>query len=226
MDLQEKKLELAKKYKATRYAINDAILEAFLKVPREEFVLPKYRNQAYDDHPLPIMENQTISAPHMCVLILSYGRFEPNSSQKVLEVGTGSGYQAALIAELLGPKGKVFSIERIEKVAEFAQKNLERTGYADRVTVICADGTKGWPEPDVPPFDRIVITAAGPTIPPPLVNQLKLGGFLYMPLGEPFQIQHWIEVEKVSDDEIIKRSLSTVAFVPLIGKYGIVEKEF
>ncbi|MHA2344150.1 MAG: protein-L-isoaspartate(D-aspartate) O-methyltransferase [Candidatus Hodarchaeales archaeon] len=227
MDLQKKKERLAHKFRATKYAINEDIVQAFLKVPREEFVLDKYRGQAYDDHPLPILSSQTISAPHMCVLILSYGRFEPNSSQSVLEIGSGSGYQAALIAELLGDKSHVYSIERLDKVAEFAQKNLERTGYIDRVTVICADGTQGYPDSGVSPFDRIIITAAGPNIPPPLIDQLKIqGGFLYMPLGQPGMVQEWIEVERISKEKIIERSLSTVAFVPLIGEYGIKESQY
>ncbi|MFW9927820.1 MAG: protein-L-isoaspartate(D-aspartate) O-methyltransferase [Candidatus Thorarchaeota archaeon] len=225
MDLLEKKKRLAHHYRVTKYAISEEIAQAFLEVPREEFVLEKYRDQSYEDHPLPIMENQTISAPHMCVLILSYGRFTPQKKQKVLEIGTGSGYQAALFAELLGNNSEVYSIERLEKVAEFAQRNLERTGYGDRVTVICADGTKGYPEGTVGPFDRIIITAAGPRIPPPLLEQLAIDGYLYMPLGEPGMIQDWIEVHKISTDKIVEKSLSSVAFVPLVGEYGIKESK-
>ena len=224
-DLQQKKEELATKYRVNGYAASEDIVQAFLKVPREEFVLPEFLNQAYDDNPLPIMAKQTISAPHMCVLILSYCRLVASKHEpilKILEVGTGSGYQAALIAELLGDKGRVYTMERLDPVAEFAQQNLERTGYADSVTVACADGTEGWPEPDIPPFDRIIVTAAAPQIPPPLIEQLKIGGWFYMPRGNP-GYQDWIEVEKVSDHELKERVLTAVSFVPLIGKYGLPE---
>ena len=224
-DLQQKKEELAVKYRLNGYAASEEIVQTFLKVPREDFVLPEFINQTYDDNPLPIMAKQTISAPHMCVLILSYCRLvltKEESVLKVLEVGTGSGYQAALIAELLGDKGRVYTMERIDSVAEFAQQNLERTGYGDIVTVVSADGTEGWPEPNIPPFDRIIITAAAPQIPPPLIDQLKIGGWLYMPRGNS-SYQDWIEVEKISEHELKERILTTVSFVPLIGKYGLPE---
>ncbi|HKZ40812.1 MAG TPA: protein-L-isoaspartate(D-aspartate) O-methyltransferase [Candidatus Hodarchaeales archaeon] len=223
IDLLEAKKTLAEKFRYTGYAATNEILNAFLTVPREEFVLEELRNRAYEDTPLPIMAQQTISAPHMCVLILSYGRFAPNSGQKVMEVGTGSGYQAALFAELLGPKSHVYTVERLDVVAEFAQRNLERTGYGDRVTVVCADGTKGYPEIEKSPFDRIVITAAGPKVPTPLLNQLTVGGLLFMPKGQVHAWQEFVEIEKVSEEEYREKSLSTVAFVPLIGEHGYPE---
>lgn len=225
MDLLKKKQLLAKKFIRNNTAKSDEIIQAFLKVPREEFVLEKYIDSAYDDHALPILESQTISAPHMCLYILSFGRFESGSSQKILEIGSGSGYQAALIAELLGKKSHIYSIERLDKLAEFAQKNLEQTGYGDRVTVICADGTLGYPNPEIPPFDRIIITAAGPRVPPPLIDQLKVGGYLYMPLGHPGLVQEWIEAEKTANHEFVKKSLLSVGFVPLVGEHGVSEKQ-
>ncbi|MHA2363436.1 MAG: protein-L-isoaspartate(D-aspartate) O-methyltransferase [Candidatus Hodarchaeales archaeon] len=218
-DLEEQKKRLAESYLRSKYAKNQTVADAFLSVPREEFVLPKQRRSAYQDTPLPLMKQQTISAPHMCVLILSYGKFSPG--HRVLEIGTGSGYQAALMAEMVKPTGQVYTIERIMDLAEFAQQNLEKTGYAESVTVIAGDGTEGWPEPDIPPFDRIIITAAGPQIPPPLIEQLKINGSLHMPLGQPFRFQEWIEVEKISETEIRKRTHTGVSFVPLIGKYGV-----
>ena len=158
----------------------------------------------------------------MCMLILSYGDFRPG--QKVLEVGSGTGYQAALISELVSPGGLVYGIERHDILAEFGMMNLERTGYSDRVLVIAGDGTLGWPDNEVPPFDRIVITAAGPQIPQPLINQLKIGGKLFMPLGDVYIFQNWIEVTKLSENEIKRKNLIEVRFVPLIGRYGLKEE--
>lgn len=220
-------LEKAKKQLADRFKKNGIIAEgriynAFLRVPREEFVPDEAREHAYEDHPLQIARNQTISAPHMCMLILSYGDFKPG--QKVLEVGSGTGYQVALIAELVKPGGLVYGIERHDILAELGMVNLERTGYSDNVLVIAGDGTLGWPDNEVPPFDRIVITAAGPTIPQPLIDQLKIGGKLYMPLGDVFLYQNWIEVEKLSENEIKRKNLVEVRFVPLIGRYGLKEE--
>ncbi|OLS28119.1 MAG: Protein-L-isoaspartate O-methyltransferase [Candidatus Heimdallarchaeota archaeon LC_3] len=222
MDLLKKKELLVKKFRESNTAKNEAIIQAFLKVPREEFVLKNYIQNTYDDHALPIMASQTISAPHMCIYILSFGRFELGI-QKVLEIGAGSGYQAALMAELLGKNAHIYSIERLDLLAEFAQKNLERTGYGDRVTVICADGTRGYPDLEIPPFDRIIITAAGPQVPPPLIDQLIINGYLYMPLGHPGLFQEWIEAKKIADHKFIKKSLLSVGFVPLVGEYGVSE---
>ena len=220
--LDKEKKHLADQFRKNGYIIDKVIYEAFLKVPREEFVLEEDRQHAYEDHPLPVLRNQTISAPHMCMLILSYGDFRPG--QKVLEVGSGTGYQAALIAELVGPDGLVYGIERHDILAEFGMMNLERTGYSDRVLVIAGDGTLGWPDNEVPPFDRIVITAAGPQIPQPLINQLKTGGKLFMPLGDVYIFQNWIEVIKLSENEIKRKNLIEVRFVPLIGRYGLKEE--
>jgi len=215
----EQKQKLADLYLQAKYAGNQKIVDAFLKVPRESFVLSSDSYRAYQDTPLPLMKGQTISAPHMCILILTYGKFEPG--QLVLEIGIGSGYQSALIAELIGPTGHVYGIELVDELAEFGMRNLEKTGYSNNVTIIAGDGTMGWPEAEnIPPFDRIVITAAGPQVPPPLIKQLKIGGYLYMPLGQPGRSQEWIQVEKISSEEIRQRTLTTVLFVPLLGEYG------
>ena len=220
--LEKAKKNLAESFKKNGYIRNKGIYDVFMKVPREEFVLDEDREHAYEDHPLPVLRNQTISAPHMCMLILSFGDFLPG--QKVLEVGSGTGYQAALIAELIGSEGFVYGIERIDMLAEMGMRNLEKTGYSDRVLVIAGDGTLGWPDETIPPFDRIIITAAGPQIPQPLIKQLKIGGKLYMPLGDAFLFQNWIEVTKLSDNEIKRKNLLEVRFVPLIGRYGLKEE--
>lgn len=219
--LEQAKKSLADYYRDNGYITSNRVYEAFLKVPREEFVLEEDRQIAYEDHPLSILRNQTISAPHMCVFILSYGDFQPG--QKVLEVGAGTGYQAALISELVQPNGFVYGIERIDIITEMGLKNLERTGYSDRVMMIAGDGGLGWPDADIPPFDRIVITAASPQIPDPLLDQLKLNGKLYMPLGDVFTYQHWVEVIKLSNNEIRQKNLLDVRFVPLVGRYGLKE---
>ena len=218
-NLEKEKKNLADTYVKTSYITSPEIYQAFMKVPREEFVLEEDRQRAYEDQPQIVLRNQTISAPHMCVFILSYGDFKPG--QKVLEIGAGTGYQMALIAELVAPGGFVYGIERIDDLAEFGMKNLERTGYSDSVMIIAGDGTLGWPDSEVPPFDRIVITAAGPQIPQSLLDQLKIGGKLFMPLGDVYTYQNWIEVLKLSESEIKRKNLLDVRFVPLIGRYGI-----
>ena len=220
--LEKAKKQLADNYRKNGYISDSKIYDAFLRVPREEFVSEDEKQHAYEDHPLPIARNQTISAPHMCILILSYGDFKPG--QKVLEIGSGTGYQVALIAELVKPGGFVYGIERHDILAELGMVNLERTGYTDNVLVIAGDGTLGWPDNEIPPFDRIVITAAGPTIPQPLIDQLKIGGKLFMPLGDVFLYQNWIEVEKLSENEIKRTNLLEVRFVPLMGRYGLKEE--
>ncbi len=207
--------ELVYALKNLGYIRTSRVERAMLKVPRELFVPENVREYAYDDRPLPIGYNQTISAPsivaHMTELL------DPQPGDKILEIGTGSGYQAAILAEIVAPQGHVWSIEKIAELAEFARKNLERTGYSDRVTVIVGDGSKGY-EPQAP-YDKIIVTAAAPRIPEPLINQLKPGGILVAPVG-PLPLQFLFIVYKRPDGKIeIVRDLEVV-FVPLIGEYG------
>jgi len=196
------------------------VIKAMLTVPREVFVLPQYRRQAYIDTPLPILKGQTISAPHMVALMCELA--ELDLGHKVLEVGTGSGYHAAVIAEIVAPrdskvKGKVISIERIPELVEYAKKNLEKAGYADRVTVILGDGTLGYPKES--PYDRIIVTAAAPSIPKPLIEQLKVGGIMVIPTGNRYY-QRLLVVKKISKEKIEIRESIPCVFVPLVGKYG------
>jgi protein-L-isoaspartate(D-aspartate) O-methyltransferase len=149
---------------------------------------------------------------------------------KILEIGTGSGYHAAICAEIVAPSdadpsvwGHVYTIERIPSLAEFARKNLEKTGYLNRVTVIVGDGTCGYAE--AAPYDRILVTAASPKIPDPLVAQLKIGGKLVIPVGHIHYWQDLILVIKKKDEKIETKNLGSVAFVPLVGKYGWREDE-
>ncbi len=214
--LEGKKRRLADYFLRSGVIKSERVLRAFLKVPREEFVPKEYRDYAYVDQPLPIGYGQTISAPHMCVIMCE--ALDLREGNKVLEVGTGSGYHAALVAEIVGEKGHVYTIERIPELAEFARKNLERTGYIKRVTVIVGDGSLGYPE--AAPYDRILVTAAAPDVPKPLVEQLKPGGKMVIPVGDLSLFQDLLLVEKKSSGKVKVKNLGGCAFVPLIGRYG------
>ncbi|WP_010477659.1 protein-L-isoaspartate(D-aspartate) O-methyltransferase [Thermococcus zilligii] len=193
---------------------NPRIKEAFLKLPRYLFVEGRYWSYAHLDEPLPIPAGQTISAPHMVAIMLELAELKPGMD--VLEVGTGSGWNAALMAELV--KGEVYTVERIPELVEFARRNLERAGYSDRVHVIPGDGTKGFPPKA--PYDRIIVTAGAPEIPKPLVEQLKPGGKLIIPVGSYHLWQDLLEAIKRPDGSIKIKNHGGVAFVPLIGEYG------
>ncbi len=186
------------------------VISAFLKVPREEFVPENLKEYAYQDSPLSIGEGQTISQPYIVALMTE--ALKLRGDEKVLEVGTGSGYQAAILAEI---GCDVYSVERIEKLAVRSEKILKKLGYDVKIKV--GDGTLGWEE--YSPFDRIIVTAAGPEIPKSLISQLsENNGRLIMPVGDRF-IQDLILVIK-KKDEIEKFNLGGCQFVPLIGKEG------
>jgi len=184
------------------------------RVPREEFIPPEIRDEAYVDTPLPIGEGQTISAPHMVAIMAERLQLKPGL--KVLEIGAGSGYHAAVCAEIIAPDGHIFTIERIASLASFAENNLKRTGYNTLVTVIFGDGTKGLPEKA--PFDRIFVAAGAPDIPTPLTDQLADRGILLVPVGGRFY-QDLIKVER-KGQKLDKENLGGCVFVPLIGEYG------
>ncbi len=221
-DIKEVKERLINQYKRRGYVSDEKAFDAFMRVPRELFVSEKQTSSAYFDHPLPLMNTgQTISAPHMTVMILDYLELEPG--YKILEIGAGSGYQAALIAAVIGANkdnpGHVYSIEIVPELVEFARNNLEKAGFSDLVTVIEGDGTLGYEEQA--PYDRVIITAAGPVVPPPLIKQLCVNGTLVIPLGRPGLWQQMTRYRKINTTEMVKENLSSVAFVPLRGKYGV-----
>lgn len=191
--------------------LNPRVLEAMSKVPRHEFVPEEYRPYAYDNRPLPIGHGQTISQPYIVAIMTDLLNLEPNA--KVLEIGTGSAYQAAVLAEVAAD---VYTIEIIEALAKEAQQRLKRLGYT-KVHTRSGDGYYGWEE--AAPFDGIVVTAAASHIPPPLVKQLKPGGRMIIPVGDRFNVQQLVLVEKDRSGKIITRQLLPVAFVPLTGKH-------
>jgi len=187
------------------------VKNAFLVVPRENFVIEK--SHAYQDIPLPIPCGQTISAPSMIAIMLEALRLE--RGDKVLEVGTGSGYNAALISEIVGEKN-IVSVERIEALAEFARKNLESCGKS--IEIVVGDGTKGYPPKA--PYDKIIVTAAAPKIPFPLIQQTRMGGLIAITLGSRHFFQDFILARKTSERSVEEKNLGGCAFVPLVGEYG------
>ncbi|MGV9173515.1 MAG: protein-L-isoaspartate(D-aspartate) O-methyltransferase [Promethearchaeia archaeon] len=216
-----------KRKKLVRRLINKGILEkeevikAMKKVPREEFLPEEAKSKAYIDSPLSIGSGQTISAPHMNAMMCEYLNFK--EGEKVLEVGTGSGYHAALCAEIVAPEGSenpghVFTIERHKSLAESAKENLEKAGYGNKVTVIHGDGTLGYKEKA--PYDKILVTAASPKkIPPPLKKQLKDGGKLCIPAGSK-KFSQALYIVTRDGKKFESNRITGVRFVPLMGEHG------
>jgi protein-L-isoaspartate(D-aspartate) O-methyltransferase len=195
---------------ASRGVRDARVLEAMRAVPRHEFVPPAARGDAYVDSPLPIGHGQTISQPYIVALMTELAR--PAPGDRVLEVGTGSGYQAAVLSRLVD---RVFSVELIEPLAASAAALLRRLGCAN-VTVRAGDGYLGWP--DEAPFDIIMVTAAPEAVPPALVAQLERGGRLIVPVGPVWDVQDLQVVEKDAAGKVTTRSVIPVRFVPLVKK--------
>jgi len=194
---------------------SDPVLSAMSRVKRELFVPESLRSRAYDDTPLSIGLNQTISAPHMVAIMCHLLDLHPGMT--VLEVGGGSGYHAAVMAEMVGPKGHVYSIERISELAAWARENLLRAG-TENVTVVHADGSLGLPEHA--PYDRISVAAAAPSVPEPLKEQLKVGGKMVLPVGLDYQELYLVTRENGFS---VERKMGVI-FVPLIGQEGFRER--
>ena len=187
---------------------DERVLEAMRRVPRHKFIPENLQSLAYDDSPVPIGENQTISQPYIVALMTESLKLD--GDENVLEIGTGSGYQAAVLAELVG---EVYSIEIVQSLCDQATKRLQNLGYKN-VHVQCGDGYQGWPEHA--PFDGIIVTAAPNHIPQPLIDQLKPGGRLIIPVGEWFQ--ELMLITKGKDGKIKKESIIPVRFVPMTGE--------
>jgi len=197
---------------ASRGISDPKILEAFRAVPREEFLSEEYRDLAYGDHPLPIEAGQTISQPYIVALMIKAAEVKPGD--KVLEVGAGSGYAAAVLSRIAA---EVIAIERQGELVEVASERMRRLGY-DNVRIVEGDGTRGWPEEA--PFDAILAAASGSHVPPPWVEQLATGGRIVMPVGDPGWVQKLVKVTKGPADNLITEDLGAVRFVPLIGEEG------
>jgi len=189
--------------------LTPAVLATMRQVPRHEFVPAGVRDAAYENRPLPIGYGQTISQPYIVALMTDLA--QPDKDDVVLEIGTGSGYQAAVLSGLVS---RVYSIEIVEALAKRASEQLAALNYGN-VTVRPGDGYHGWPEHG--PFDAILVTAAASHIPPPLVKQLKPGGRMIIPVGPPFMTQNLMLVEKDAQERVHTRAVLPVQFVPLTG---------
>jgi protein-L-isoaspartate(D-aspartate) O-methyltransferase len=199
------------------YVYGENAVSAMEKVERHRFLPKEMEGVAYVDSPLSIGEGQTISAPHMVGMMVSGLDLHPGLN--VLEIGGGSGYHAAVIGEMVKPSGHVYSIERIRSLADRARTNLQAAGYADIVTTIVADGSKGFPAHA--PYDRISVACGAPDVPPPLFEQLKEGGKMLIPVGGRTYQELYLVTKAGGRMEMQDRG--SVLFVPLIGEYGFKE---
>jgi len=191
--------------------IDPRVLRAMTTVPRHLLVPVALRDMAYENRPLPIGHGQTISQPYIVAIMTALLGLEPGD--RVLEIGTGSGYQAAVLAEL---GVKVYSIEIIEPLGKLARKNLDALGY-DNIELRIGDGYYGWEEQA--PFDAIIVTAAASHIPPPLIRQLRPGGHMIIPVGSRFLVQQLVLVDKDAEGGVTTRQILPVSFVPLTGSH-------
>src|SRR5947208_8658420 len=206
-DFAAQRERMVKEQMVMRGLVTERVLSALRKVPREEFVPAEYRAESYTDKPLPIGYDQTISQPFIVALMTE--ELQPQPTDRVLEVGTGSGYQAAILAELVA---EVYSIEIIEPLAKNAEATLQRLGYKN-VHVKAGDGYKGWPE--FAPFDAIIVTCAPDHVPQPLTAQLKEGGRMIIPVG-PAGVQELYLLEK-RNGQLQQSAVELVRFVPMTG---------
>jgi protein-L-isoaspartate(D-aspartate) O-methyltransferase len=208
---------MVSRYKRAGYIKSKRVEEAIIAVPREEFMEPNLKEYAYYDRPFPIPGDgrQTISAPYMYPV--TYEPLDLKVGQKILEIGAGSGYGAAIARELVGTEGLVIAVEINHDTYRFAEQNLKNSGYQD-VVLILGDGSLGYPQKA--PYDAVSITASTPHIPPPILEQLAENGKIIAPVGGQTRYgQDLLLVEKIGG-QIIERNLMKVVYVPLIGKYG------
>lgn len=211
-DSQLQRERMVQRQIAARGVADPFTLEAMRRIPREEFVAAPLREFAYEDSPLPIEAGQTISQPYIVALMIAEAQIRPG--ERVLEIGTGSGYAAAVMATIAA---KVYAIERVPELVALARHRFKRLGY-DNIEVVTGDGTCGWPESA--PFDAILAAAGGPDVPDVLLQQLARGGRLVMPIGSTREQQRLVLVTRTGNDRFVQKELGAVRFVPLIGEHG------
>jgi len=213
-EYKEKRDDLVDSLIRKGYVESDAVEKAMRKVPRHEFVPERVKDRAYIDSPQPIGEGQTISAPHMVAMMVE--NLDIKKDQKVLEIGGGMGYHAAVIAETVGEEGRVYSVEYVSSLAKSAQKRVKKVGYHN-IKIIRGDGSSGYEKGA--PYHRISVACGAPSIPSPLIGQLVTRGKILIPVGNKF-FQNLIKATKKKEKEIEKEDLGGVRFVPLKGEYG------
>ena len=211
-DFAARREQMVREQIAGRGIDDPAVLAAMRAVPREQFVLEPYRPYAYDDSPLPIPANQTISQPYIVAYMIAALSLRPE--HRVLEIGTGSGYAAAVLGRIVS---EVYTIERHRTLADYARDRLARLGYGN-IRVLHGDGTRGLAE--YAPYDAIIVAAGGPVVPESLRGQLAVGGRLVIPVGRSRHQQYLIRVTRLVDSRYAEETLVPVAFVPLIGDEG------
>lgn len=211
-DFSNLRADMVRYQLAERGIFDSRVLEAMDRVPRERFIPEHLAGEAYEDYPLPIGWGQTISQPYIVALMAQALQLE--GRERVLDIGTGSGYAAAVLASLAL---EVFSIERIPELAEQARRNLERAGFS-QVHVRCGDGTLGWPE--AAPFDGICVAAGAPAVPETLKQQLAVGGRLIIPVGSEHSVQRLVCITRRTDADFEREDFGDVRFVPLLGEQG------
>lgn len=210
-DMERLREMMVERQIARRGIDNPRLLAAMRQVPREVFVPAELRELAYEDRPLPVEGGQTISQPYIVARMIEAAAV--GAGDRVLEIGVGSGYASAIMSRLAA---HVFAIDRLAELAALARVRMERLGY-DNVSIRTGDGTEGWP--DQAPFDAILVAAGGPTIPPPLCEQLAVGGRLIIPVGESSE-QQLVRVIRTDENTFETQKLEAVRFVPLIGAHG------
>lgn len=211
-DFTESRRQMVQRQLKARSITNERVLEAMGRVPREKFVRQSDRNRAYADMALPIQEGQTISQPYIVALMTQ--QLQVERGQKVLEIGTGSGYQTAVLAQM---GAEIYTVEFYEKLSTLARRRLEDLGYEDRVDFKVGDGSEGWEEKA--PFERAIITAAVPEVPAAVKNQLQPGGLVVAPVGSRYS-QRLCSLRKKEDGSFREEELISCRFVPLQGRGG------
>lgn len=215
MDFSDERKRLVEGLKKNKYVRSNAVEKAMLSVPREVFIPEEKKASAYIDRPIDIGSGQTISAPHMIAIMTEV--MQLSSGQKVLEVGTGSGYHAAVVSHIVGKQGHVYSVERYEHLAEVARQRLGKSNI-ENVSVVVGDGSLGLEE--FAPYDCIYVTCSAPSVPDPLKNQVRVGGRIVIPVG---RITGQLLVLTKEKKGFHEKSYGGCAFVPLIGRYGFDE---